>query len=154
MKIFIPEIGTKLTLMQPWSFTLYDERRNRAVVDLIAKSRPDELSRIEAQEAQLREQLAELQYKKCPTKESFLEKEELVNKLKQRLLKIRQFPVLLPAGTELTVDRLYVRKGISDYSSMTFYLTKTDYPALNVRGKKRFWAKLEDVNTLEVRIRD
>jgi hypothetical protein len=140
--------------MQPWSFTLYDERRNRAVVDLIAKSRPDELSRIEAQEAQLREQLAELQYKKCPTKESFLEKEELVNKLKQRLLKIRQFPVLLPAGTELTVDRLYVRKGISDYSSMTFYLTKTDYPALNVRGKKRFWAKLEDVNTLEVRIRD
>lgn len=28
MKFFIPPLGTRLKLIEPWTFTLYDERRN------------------------------------------------------------------------------------------------------------------------------
>lgn len=44
----------------------------------------------------------------------------------------------LPAETILTVDRIYIRKGNEEYSSLSFTLP----------GKKRFWAKLSDVNNI------
>lgn len=51
-------------------------------------------------------------------------------------------PITLPVGTKLKVDRIYIRKGASDFSSISFFATidKKDY---------RFWAKLADVNTIE-----
>jgi hypothetical protein len=50
-------------------------------------------------------------------------------------------PMTFNAGTKLIVDRIYIRKGAKDYSSMTFRY-----------GKLRFWAKLHDVNTMEATI--
>lgn len=52
--------------------------------------------------------------------------------------------VVLPIGTRLTVDRIYIRKGKGDYSSLSFRGLFPD-------DKKtfRFWAKLQDVNTIE-----
>lgn len=52
------------------------------------------------------------------------------------------YKVTLPAGTNLKVDRIYIRKGISEYSSITFYATIG-------KNKIRFWAKLSDCNTIE-----
>lgn len=62
------------------------------------------------------------------------------------------YPVTIRAGAILTVDRIYIRKGVSGYSSLTFNLKKgskvfylnTDYDCKGVR----FWAKLSDVNKL------
>lgn len=51
---------------------------------------------------------------------------------------------ILRAGTLLKVDRIYVRKGSSDFSSITFYATDP-----GAKKKQRFWVKLEDANQIE-----
>jgi alkylated DNA repair dioxygenase AlkB len=65
--------------------------------------------------------------------------------------------ITLQKDTELRVDRIYVRKGKSEYSSITFVIQATPDARfmVNGKGKKsrptlkkvRFWAKLADVNT-------
>ena len=69
--------------------------------------------------------------------------------------------VTIPAGTVLKVDRIYIRKGNSEYSSITFYAKDlgeiTRRPSYwNRSGKPtkkkslRFWAKLSDCNNIEI----
>jgi hypothetical protein len=66
----------------------------------------------------------------------------------------------LPAETTLKVDRIYIRKGASDYSSVTFFasglgevLVKPRWIFGSGKEKKkkslRFWAKLADCNNIE-----
>lgn len=61
----------------------------------------------------------------------------------------------LPTDTVLSIDRIYIRKGSSDFSSVTFFLKSTSHPLFDRRQKKlgkkplRFWARLEDVNCIE-----
>ena len=52
--------------------------------------------------------------------------------------------VTLPKGATLTIDRIYIRQGLSNYSSLSFYL---DCPAISNK-RLRFWAKLVDVNNI------
>jgi hypothetical protein len=62
-------------------------------------------------------------------------------------------PVILPVGTVLRVDRIYIRNGAQDYSSISFY-------AEGIRGNggldkpknSRFWAKLLDCNNIEFEV--
>lgn len=67
--------------------------------------------------------------------------------------------ITLPKGTHLKVDRIYVRKGSSDFSSITFFaknlgevMVRTGWSWHNKKMKKkkslRFWAKLVDCNTI------
>ena len=81
-------------------------------------------------------------------------------------------PCTIPAGAVLKVDRIYIRKGISEYSSITFCWvgertepkvekhTETHYDSFGKpslvpyihkipRKPVRFWAKLDDVNNIE-----
>lgn len=56
--------------------------------------------------------------------------------------------VRIPKDTILNVDRIYIRKGVSAYSSVTFTIPKV----INKKhplGGSRFWAKLSDVNNIE-----
>jgi hypothetical protein len=41
MKFFIPTIGTKVTLTQPWAFTLYSERRNSSLMSAVGLTDKD-----------------------------------------------------------------------------------------------------------------
>lgn len=54
--------------------------------------------------------------------------------------------VTLPKNTVLTIDRVYIKKGQSDYNSLTFIIKKAPFYK---KGKIRFWAKLKDVNNIE-----
>lgn len=70
-------------------------------------------------------------------------------------------PCTIPAGTVLKIDRIYIRKGVKDYSSITFlwkgmstesriekYLWDgSEYKV--PRKPVRFWARLADVNNIE-----
>ena len=56
----------------------------------------------------------------------------------------RKESVTLPMGTILTVDRIYIQKGASDYSSISFRIDEME----GVKGKFRFWAKLPDCNKI------
>lgn len=55
----------------------------------------------------------------------------------------------IPAGTILTVDRIYIRgKGADQqsFNSLTFRINKGDMPGKTWKGIIRFWAKLDDIN--------
>ena len=105
MNIFIPALGTKLKLNQPWSFTLYDETRNRAFWPQVNHGQGP-LPGVNRWQSSTGQTL----------------------------------PVTLPPGTILQVDRIYIRKGNSNFDSVSFRIPKGG----GLSG--RFWAKLDDVN--------
>jgi len=67
--------------------------------------------------------------------------------------------VTLKAGSEIKVDRVYIRKGASEFSSITWYvkglgeaIIPPSYSWERPRKVKtpRFWTKLEDANRVKV----
>jgi len=68
---------------------------------------------------------------------------------------MRMFDVVIKAGSELGVDRVYIRKGADEYSSLTFNLHKGGVAYIfgkDIKAHGRFWAKLSDVNRMVVRV--
>ena len=55
--------------------------------------------------------------------------------------------ITLPKDTKLKVDRIYIRKGNKEFSSISF-LFNPGQKVLKFK-QNRFWAKLEDVNNIE-----
>ena len=112
-KFFVPEIGTKLLLVEDWSFTLYRERRNSGFFDQLGY---DFTSRD--------------WYSRKPG----------------------AYEMTLLKDSILVVDRIYIRKGIKEYSSLTFNLRKGGRAFHNGETHEmkgvRFWAKLADVNRI------
>jgi len=64
--------------------------------------------------------------------------------------KMESVDVTVPKGTVLILDRIYVRKGKSGYSSLSFKIPKGD----KTFGSCRFWAIIEDCNKIECEIND
>jgi hypothetical protein len=61
--------------------------------------------------------------------------------------------VILPIGTILKVDRIYIRNGAQDYSSISFYAEGIKgNGGLDKPKNSRFWAKLLDCNNIEFEI--
>ena len=56
--------------------------------------------------------------------------------------------VTMPTDTILSVDRIYIRKGVSGYSSITFNISKLDNKKHPLAGY-RFLVKLSDANNIE-----
>lgn len=119
MKLYVPPLGTTLTLATPWTFTVYRESRNDSLVEL----------------AGLKEPVRDRDWW------------WMVKPLGQ---------FTFPAGTKLTVDRIYIRAGNVEYDSITFRArdyTTTVRTGLKVKKNEktvRFWAKLDDVNGMDV----
>ena len=110
--LLIPDIGTVVELVEDWTFRLYSERRNSAIL------------------------------KKVGTPET-------------RSYELKVYDVTVKAGSTLGVDRVYIRKGGEDFSSITFNLKKGGEIMFNgkaIKAQGRFWAKLSDVNKMKVRI--
>jgi len=73
-------------------------------------------------------------------------------------------PCTIPVGATLKVDRIYIRKGLSGYSSLSFlwvgertesriesrWVGQPEHGVVKIPRKPiRFWAKLDDVNNIE-----
>lgn len=115
VQFLIPDIGTILQLTEDWTFRLYSERRNCAMLKKIGKSVTASWGPAAMQE----------------------------------------YEVTIPVCSQLGVDRVYIRKGAVDFSSITFNLHKGSEIIFNGKAIKafgRFWAKLSDVNRMKVRI--
>ena len=52
--------------------------------------------------------------------------------------------ITLPAGTVISIARIYVRAGKEEYDSITFSIKSC--PTKGIKG--RFWVKLEDANEM------
>lgn len=166
MNLFIPEIGTELRLTQDWSFKLILERRNNQLIEKfysayrieanyynhIVQSIPGyesgKVLRSNLFQATI-ESRVPYNYNMTDT-----EREEYSARLRNVwidnqldwIAEEKLKPITLPKDTILKVDRIYIRKGkgMSDYSSITFY---AQLPG--VKKKMRFFAHLNDVNTIE-----
>lgn len=113
--LFVPPLGTRLVLAEPWDFQLYNERRNATLMALLGDARPLEYSQAEP------------------------------------------IPARLPAGTELIIDRYYIKQNLGEFDSVSFRIAGVSaaaktYPfaAKLTKRQVRFWAKLDDVNQLRV----
>jgi hypothetical protein len=60
-----------------------------------------------------------------------------------------KYLVTLPIDTILSVKRIYIRQGVSSYSSLTFSIIKGSCPNNPKLEKTKFWASLNDVNNIE-----
>jgi hypothetical protein len=60
--------------------------------------------------------------------------------------------VTLPAGSELGIDRIYIRRGAREYDSITFNLLGAklqDKKRYGTKARVRFWVKLACANQIE-----
>lgn len=168
MKLYVPEIGDMIRLTEDWPLTLYRERRNdtlwRAencwdrIVDPDQAPVKEVEEKIKAIESRVTIQEIKNSYGWAPNRvQIYASQEDKDNHciFKQKLYELQQrqswAPVTLLKDTVLKVDRIYIRKGISEYSSITFYVWSKPGPvAANASKKKsRFWAKLVDCNNIQ-----
>lgn len=155
MQLYIPEIGDHIVLERDWTFNLYEEYRNEKMWSFlncsenpdvihslnIRKSASDDLQALYTKYRNL------VQNHRCHIDRWSDEDIELSNKLSDLRRKEICCAVTLPMGSILSFDRIYIRKGASEYSSISFYLKF--HPTLHLKKKPRFWAKLDECNTME-----
>ena len=91
MRLFIPTIGTRIKLLEPWTFTLKAEERNTAFAFKMGQPWLDKHKQLIANSA--------FAYSLSSTE----------NKI-----------ITLPAGSILVVDRIYIRSNLKEYDSITF----------------------------------
>jgi hypothetical protein len=117
-RFFVPDIGTRVRLVEDWTFRLYAESRN---YDFFKK----------------------MKFKYSQQNWRYDNPMEEVD-------------VTINAGSILKVNRIYIRQGVSAYSSLTFNLQKGAVVNGNAdvfkKGGIRFWAKLSDVNKARVEV--
>lgn len=140
-KMFIPELGTKLVLTKDWTFTVY--WGNNPFMGLFNLDKDGNWIEPEL----------------CGW-EKYVESTYTSWDGTSRDSYNWRRPFTFPATTILTVDRIYIRKGKKNYSSVTFtFVTPILELTLASKGgtmpkysQRRFWAKLEDVNNIEFEI--
>jgi len=118
--MFIPNCKTELVLTEDWTFELYYESRNDALLKCFGFYPLDQ----ERGGGWWRYVQDGSRYPRT----------------------LRKATVTLLAGTIMRVDRVYIRQGTTDtYDSLTFWIKKRSKKQ-TING--RFWAKLADVNRM------
>jgi hypothetical protein len=168
MKLYIPELKDKLILEKDWTFSLYAEHRNSGLAcklgynlanGFIKTTHMPKYPKAEyiityPNKMEYYNIFGKLKvdkyYEACRKAErESVSYQRYINELNEyhKLCSERvqqSILVTIPAGSELIIDRVYIRKGQAEYSSVSFYVDKM------FKGcKPRFWAKLEDVNYIE-----
>jgi hypothetical protein len=131
--LHVPTLGEVLTLAAPWTLTLHQEARNKTLFKALGVRPLDKAGRPHPDPNQ-----AEAW---APYHAGYVDHRWVRRHHEHR--------VTLPAGTKLTVRRLYIRQGAEDYNSVTFSVP-SDSPKGPGRPRGRFWAKVADVNTMVV----
>ena len=139
MKMNIPEIGDTFVLTEDWTFKLFCEHRNQRLLSVIGMEvdnygwspsiYPSHAKNNERYRKHIEEQMKIWKLLPVYADDNTIAYYD------------RYVDMTIPSGTELKIDRIYIRKGLKDYSSVSFYAT------IN-KKKCRFWAKLSDVNNI------
>ena len=135
----MPTVGQQVKLQQEWVFPLHREYRNRTLLHLFLE--PD--------------QFTDYGYPK-------LYENDHLRGRHDRGEPLPPVQVTLPRYTVLQIDRIFLRKSKEDFDSITFVII--DCPNGNMKawrkgatakfptGIVRFWAKLSDINGLEIEL--
>jgi hypothetical protein len=138
MKMFIPEIGTTIKLTEDWKFSLAFECRNKTVFSKLGVLEQNHSFGLD-QEACKKIGLVE---------RNFPGQKKSAGGWWADHAEQKAYAMTLKKDTVLKIERLYIRNGADDFSSVTFKII--DCPSTPKLAKGRFWAKLYDVNQLEV----
>jgi hypothetical protein len=185
MKLYVPEIGDHLRLTEDWTFTLHAEGRNVPLAEMFGYRKYGwnqwlDRSKIEDEPARdytinypseeffqraFWKGRASYEERQAAYKKAELESESYQAYLKAyvewdnraKVLAKEDLTITLPKGTVLAVDRIYIRKGASDFSSITFFAkglgeteVKNRWSGRTTKWKaQRFWAKLSDCNQID-----
>lgn len=126
MQINVPRLGDTLILDQDWNALVYDEYRNTGFL----------------------ENLLELKnYTDYNDRRRVLNQFYGVEDTPTYYRHTEPALVPIPAGTNLVVERIYIRKGATDYDSITFRIPKGGCP-MNKNMVGRFWVKIDNANQL------
>jgi hypothetical protein len=131
----IPSLGDTFTLAEDWTFSAVNDHRNVTVIRW-AQGTPSPLSGPQ--------DWFPLGYPYG--KNSYAETQAIKN---------RTISVLLPKGTILKIDRIYIRKGAKEFDSVTFFSPNTKVKinkndSYSENKSLRFFASLSDVNQMRV----
>lgn len=140
---FIPELGSTVRVLGDWTFTIQDEHRNH------------DLLRADGKMTMV------VQHSYTYDTGTTGEKAPSPRLVEHSTLDGKSYRRTLPRGTEVVIDRIYTRKDVSDFSSVSLvitYTTDANLVALGARhrpfAKKgspktygRFWVNLEDFNS-------
>ncbi|MCK9446889.1 hypothetical protein M0Q50_08580 [bacterium] len=157
MKMYVPEIGDSIVLTKDWSFNFYPERRNTDLGKyfgyyIVDYKWVDEkiLPCIESNDNKYDDE-DEVSEKYWNDWQKWFSEARSIGK---DIIQVK-----LPIGSILSVDRIYIRKGAKDFSSISFYVknlgtiqSKVGWGENSkIKNKKalRFWAKLQDCNNIE-----
>jgi len=145
-KLCIPHLGTILVLAEDWTFRLYFENRNNSMLQVFGVKkrfwyRRQKLSEDDFETGEIPDNL------RC---EQAMTEDQLDDAYKSYRATNSEdkpyFLVTLPKGTQLKVDRIYIRQGGESFASVTFRTTKVG-PEKKYKSK-RFWAKLREANEI------
>jgi len=124
MKLYIPALGELLTLKDDWEFELFAEDRNRSLIEIVEGFKPGW--------------------------QDFWGTWDRATHSYIKPAWFHTYPKLftIPKDSVLRVERIYIRKGSKEFDSLTFRVMESPDARLK---KCRFWAKLDDVNMMDIR---
>jgi len=175
-QLHVPAIGTLLTLTEPWDFRLYFERRNDKFLKTISGFEGGYYGQwIHTPSGQRKQLLPDcigktygdytVKWDTFVPQDEKTQKEMELSRAWRRHRPLAYIDVCFPERTILAVDRVFIRKGLDAYDSLTFCIKKPpklkkqkkgappliitpEYEFLQKVGGGRFWAKLADVNKI------
>lgn len=159
MRLYIPRLGDKLTLTEDWYFKLYPDSRNEKLGEHFEKYYlglhtngscvwvDKEIHKLNPgyNPPCLVYLTNENRYQMTKTQEEYDEWRVKFDAYQKAAVEkhTKTIDVYITEGCTLTVDRIYIRKGASEYDSVSFFVE-------GLAPKKiRFWAKLDDCNNIE-----
>lgn len=174
MKLWIPDIGDKIILTADWTFDVVNESRNAAlwkVLDLDKHPRAIEMRRLAAEKLEEARKFDESHRTvKVEQRWGFImnfdskANEKRSEEIWAEYSAVRDpvAPTTFPKGTALIIDRVYIRKGASEFSSLSFFIGNSPMKELEPvkkggrwpSGPRRFFARLADVNKIECDVLD
>ena len=112
---YIPQLGDTVKLEQPWTFDLHCEGRNQSLFIYFGLLDFAEIASVG------------------------------LNAAFKNHFEGNSVPVTLPAGTELKIDRIYIRKGAEEFGSVTFVVPawKTTKQSVVVRKKASYMTAVQ-----------
>jgi hypothetical protein len=128
MKLFIPTIGVQLKLVAPAVLKIHFEDRNKKLLSQFGINDVGSWSR------------------------SVYKADDKLIKLFGSVQGTDFLTVTLPEGSILSIDRIYIRKSVGDYDSITFNLLARKGKEKKSFPYGRFWVKLDDANSLDVEV--
>jgi len=131
MRITIPDIGTKLELTKKWVFNIYPESRNKKLY-----------TKLGYQVGVFKDNNTKYFFIKPENVKPYIKGSQFLHTDCSDMVH-KTLSCELGIGVILIVDRIYIRKGMEDFSSITFKIEGGKY------DKCRFWVKLKYVNQIE-----